>query len=166
MGRHLRKRDNSDLIGGADDPVSIPATMKTADLAGLLKISVRNVDMLVTKGVFAKISPATFDARASLAAYIEYARRGGNSDLDSEKLRLTREQADKIEIQNASARRELVSAAEVEREWSSILRDVRAMMLAIPSRVQQRLPHLTAHDAGAIDREIRDALQEVAHAND
>jgi phage terminase Nu1 subunit (DNA packaging protein) len=34
-------------------------------------------------------------------------------------------------------------------------------MLAVPSRVSQRLPHLSAHDVGKIDREFRDALAEV-----
>ena len=34
-------------------------------------------------------------------------------------------------------------------------------LLAVPSRVQQRLPHLTAHDVSELDREIRDVLAEV-----
>jgi phage terminase Nu1 subunit (DNA packaging protein) len=35
---------------------------------------------------------------------------------------------------------------------------VRAGLLAVPSRVAARLPHLTAHDILEIDREIRAAL--------
>jgi phage terminase Nu1 subunit (DNA packaging protein) len=34
-------------------------------------------------------------------------------------------------------------------------------MLAVPSRVQQRLPHLTAHDVAEIDAEVRAALIEI-----
>jgi phage terminase Nu1 subunit (DNA packaging protein) len=34
-------------------------------------------------------------------------------------------------------------------------------MLAVPSRVSQRLPHLTAHDLAEIDAEVRAALTEV-----
>ena len=33
---------------------------------------------------------------------------------------------------------------------SDVLRGVRAAMLAVPSRVAQRLPHLTAHDVAEI----------------
>lgn len=55
-------------------------------------------------------------------------------------------------------RGELLDAAAVEREWSDVLRQVRAGMLAVTSRVRSRLPHLTSHDATVIDREIRDAL--------
>jgi phage terminase Nu1 subunit (DNA packaging protein) len=36
-------------------------------------------------------------------------------------------------------------------------------MLAVPSRAAQRLPHMTAHDVGEIDREIRDALSELSN---
>jgi phage terminase Nu1 subunit (DNA packaging protein) len=43
-----------------------------------------------------------------------------------------------------------------------VLRTVRAGMLAVPSRVQQRLPHLIAHDVAQIDREVRDVLAEIA----
>jgi phage terminase Nu1 subunit (DNA packaging protein) len=58
-------------------------------------------------------------------------------------------------------RGELVEAAAVEAERSGVLRTVRAGMLAVPSRAAQRLPHLTAHDMGVIDGEIRDALAEI-----
>lgn len=53
----------------------------------------------------------------------------------------------------------------VEAEWSGVLRTVRAGMLAVPSRVQQRLPHLTAHDVAQIDAEVRAALVEVGGRN-
>jgi hypothetical protein len=55
-------------------------------------------------------------------------------------------------------RGELVEASAVEAEWAGVLRTVRAGMLAVPSRVAQRLPHLNAHDISEIDLEVRDAL--------
>ncbi len=58
-------------------------------------------------------------------------------------------------------RGELVEAAAVEAERSVILRTVRAGMLALPSRCQQRLPGLTAHDVNKIDREVREMLKEI-----
>ena len=36
-------------------------------------------------------------------------------------------------------------------------------LLAVPSRAAQRLPHITAHDMGEVDREIRDALMELGN---
>jgi phage terminase Nu1 subunit (DNA packaging protein) len=50
----------------------------------------------------------------------------------------------------------------VEAQWSDIVRMLRSGMLALPTRVQQRLGHLTAHDLAEIDREIRDTLTELS----
>jgi phage terminase Nu1 subunit (DNA packaging protein) len=49
----------------------------------------------------------------------------------------------------------------VQAEWSDILRIVRAGMLAVPSRVAARLPHLSRSDVAEIDAEIRAALNEL-----
>lgn len=153
------RHDDEDLIGSAP----IPEIVTTDELAELLGISTRNVNMLTNRGVLKKNASGRFDTRAALRDYCEYARRSrGNPALDAEKLRLTREQADKIELQNATARRELIPAAEVEREWTAVLRDIRAALLALPSRIGQRLPHLPPRDIEAIDREIRDVLTELA----
>lgn len=70
-------------------------------------------------------------------------------------------QADIAETKAAKLRCALVDAAEVEVVWGDVLRTVRAGMLAVPSRVSQRLPHLTAHDVSEIDLEVRAALTEI-----
>ena len=75
--------------------------------------------------------------------------------------RLAAAQADKVELANARQRGSLVDAEAVEREWSDILRAVRAGMLAVPSRVAARLPHLTPHDVSEIDAEVRAVLSEL-----
>jgi phage terminase Nu1 subunit (DNA packaging protein) len=79
-----------------------------------------------------------------------------------QRARLASAQADLAELKAAEKRRELLDAAEVERTWGGVLRTVRASMLAVPSRIGARLPHLTAADIDEIDREVRDALGEVA----
>lgn len=75
--------------------------------------------------------------------------------------RLAAAQADLAELKPAQMRGELVEAKAVEAEWSSVLRTIRAGMLAVPSRVAARLPHLTRHDLAEVDREIRQALLEL-----
>jgi phage terminase Nu1 subunit (DNA packaging protein) len=76
--------------------------------------------------------------------------------------RLAESQASLVELKAAKLRGELVEADAVEREWSGVLRTVRAAMLAVPSRCAARLPHLTAADVVTIDAEVRAALVEVA----
>lgn len=82
----------------------------------------------------------------------------------AERGRLAAAQADLAELKAAEKRGTLLEAAAVEAEWSGVLRTVRAGMLAVPSRVAQRLPHLTAHDVAEIDAEVRAVLSEVGGA--
>jgi len=91
--------------------------------------------------------------------------RGPRADslvkVTNERARLAHAQADLAEQKLARQRGSLLEAEAVEREWSDVLRTVRAGMLAVPSRVAQRLPHLSAHDVSEIDAEIRVVLIEL-----
>lgn len=110
------------------------------------------------------------DTRRSMENYITRLREAasrigtakGNAELDAEKLRVQRETAEKLALANAKARGDLLDAAAVAREWSSILRDCRAAILATPARIGSRLPHLTAHDISEINRELAAALSDLA----
>jgi len=142
-----------------------------AELAALLGITRQRVSELARSGILKRVAPARFDMCEAVKAYCanlrEQAGRAGRpslggDELKAQKIRQARESADKLEIQNQAARRELVPAIEVQREWESILRGVRAGLLAVPSRVATRLGHLTAHDLSEMDLEIRAVLAELA----
>jgi phage terminase Nu1 subunit (DNA packaging protein) len=83
-----------------------------------------------------------------------------------ERGRLAAAQANLAELKARKMAGELVEATEVEATWGGVLRTIRAGMLAVPSRVSQRLPHLSAHDVAEIDAEIRAALGEIAVPNE
>jgi phage terminase Nu1 subunit (DNA packaging protein) len=83
------------------------------------------------------------------------------AEVSRQRARLARAQADLAEMKSARQRGSLLDAEAVENEWSGILRTVRAGMLAVPSRVAQRLPHLGAHDIAEIDAEVRAVLTEI-----
>lgn len=94
--------------------------------------------------------------------------RGGEehvASLTAERARLAREQADGQALKNAAARGDLVAAAEVARAWSDMLRQVRSRILAVPSRLRQALT-LDTVEVEAIDRELREALTELADGDD
>ena len=86
------------------------------------------------------------------------------SALTKARIELIQAQRDGQELKNAQLRGALVISEEVERRWSDILRLMRAGLLALPSRVAQRLPHLTRGDKTAIEDEIRAILEELAAA--
>lgn len=74
--------------------------------------------------------------------------------------RLASAQARLAETRLGQLSGELVEVSEVEAAWAGVLRKVQANMLAVSSRVAQRLPHLTKPDLVEIDNEIRLALSE------
>ncbi|MDZ4057465.1 MAG: hypothetical protein U1D69_10990, partial [Polynucleobacter sp.] len=125
-------------------------------------------------GVMVRSSRGRFDVRKSLQNYLSRLRDGAKlggkagpvtDELKAEKLRLAREQADKLAINNAASRGEMVSTADVVKEWENVLRDVRAALLAVPSRIGSKLPHLGAHDVAEIGAEIKAALAGLANGD-
>ena len=162
--------DLTDLFGETSTVVdsTIPAVMSEAELAEFLGLATASIRDLARNGTAIRTGRGRYDVRQSTGRYIarlrDHASKVGRpvtSDLSAEKLRLAREQVDKLELANHAARRELLPASTVEREWSEILRHLRAAILALPSRIGQRVPALTQTDLAAIDGEIRDILTEL-----
>ncbi len=173
-----RKPSSQPSGGPAIEPLeAIPGIADESQMARLLGVTANRVRTLQRDGLLAKAGPGRWDVRASLGLYLERLRTiaaragapaacGGDPDaLRAEKLRLTRAQADKEETRVQRERGELVPADAVEREWSSLARDVRNALLAVPSRCGAGLPHLTATDVATIEREIRKALEGLADGN-
>lgn len=138
-------------------------------LADWFGISATRVRDLVRDGTIPKAGHGKYDLRACLTAYLAHLRhhaaRAGRPPADSSpeartaKERLTEAQARLAEAKADQAAGKLLDAAEVERTWTGIVRDVRAGLLAVPSRVGASLPHLTAHDVAMLDRELRAAME-------
>ncbi|MGA0564976.1 hypothetical protein ACO2RV_21235 [Ancylobacter sp. VNQ12] len=140
------------------------------ELAGLLGIAPRTIRELAGRGLVVKAGRGRYDVALSIAAYCanlreQAAGRAGDAQagLTSERARQAKEQADNLALRNAEIRRELVSAKDVAAEWSGILRRLRARILAVPARVNQRLLFLKQHDLAEIDAELRDALTELGN---
>ena len=138
----------------------------------MLGVSLDRITSLTNEGTVIKVGRGQYDLNASVRNYCGRLRgaasgRGGEEqilDLTKERARLAKEQADGAAMKNAQLRGEFVSADEVERGWASILRRVQARLMAVPSRVRQ-VEHFSQSQVSAIDREIRDALTELASAD-
>lgn len=156
---------------GLSEPIA--ATLAEADFARLLGTDSATLRRMAADGVMIRAGRGLYDVRASLPLYLERLRRiaarhdasAASDELKAESIRVKKAQADSIEIKNAASRGELLEAAEVERQWATILRDCRAGLLAVVSRVGAKLPHLTAHDLAEIDREIRRTLERLSDGN-
>jgi phage terminase Nu1 subunit (DNA packaging protein) len=140
-----------------------------AHLAALLGVSETTIQELARKRIIPRTTAGTYPVQAAIRDYCAHLRAaatgrpaiGASKALARERLRLMKEQADKAELQNRVTRRELVPLSEVEADWVRQLVALRARMLALPSRVQQRLPNLTASEARQIDAEVRETLTEL-----
>ncbi|WP_370049324.1 MULTISPECIES: terminase small subunit [Salipiger] len=144
------------------------------DLCEMLGLSPAALSDLKKRGIACHRGHNSYDLVQTVNAYVLHLRgiasgRGGEdltAQLSTERARLAKEQADAQALKNAKARAELVEAAEVERAWSDVLRQVRARILAVPSRIRSDLPQLDTVTVSAIDRALRDALKELGHADD
>jgi terminase small subunit / prophage DNA-packing protein len=119
-------------------------------LAELFGISKKAVNELAARGIIVR-SGNGYALKASVRGYCDHLRklatgRGGEAAISAgttERARPASAQADIAETKAAKLRGSLVEAAEVEAAWGGVLRTVRAGCLAVPSRVAQRLLHLT-----------------------
>ena len=139
-------------------------TVSAPELGDWLGMSEQNVRDLARRNIVQRAGRGRYDLKGSVQRYALAMRKivtGRGGEAGEQRMRLAKAQASLAEAKARKATGELVEAADVIAEWSGILRGVRAGMLAVPSRVQQRLPHLTAHDVVEIDREVRLTLTEM-----
>jgi terminase small subunit / prophage DNA-packing protein len=155
-----------DLLGDEIEPVAALQIVSAPQLAMLLGISPRMVTEHAKIGIVVRLEPGQYDLQKSVRGYCDHLRDKAQSDeLMEQRIRQTREAADQLALKNAKSKSELLPAAEVENTWAGIMRDVRAGCLAITARVQQQLPHLSAHDAAMIDSEVRAALARLGESD-
>jgi terminase small subunit / prophage DNA-packing protein len=129
----------------------LPKTVSTVTMVDLLGQSQQYITHLTRRGVLVRAGRGKFEFAQSDLAVPGRLTRGDQrrcgeniaKQAATERMRLAKEQADVLALRNAALRRTLLDAAAVEREWLDILRGVRAGILAVPSRVGARLPHLT-----------------------
>lgn len=145
-------------------------TVSAKELGQWLGVTDRMVREYADRGIVVRHGRGKYLLQESVTNLLRHLRevsagRGGADaqlDLTTEKARLAKEQADGQELKNKQLRGELVLAADVEREWSDILRGVRAGVLAVPSRVRAAVG-LTPEQATELDAELRRTLTDLGN---
>ena len=89
---------------------------------------------------------------------------GGGSELDHERTRLTRAQADKTELEVAELRAELVRAPVIGLHWQAMVAAMRAKLLSLPSKVAPQVagPDSLSRTQELIQAVVHEALAEIA----
>lgn len=146
------------------DLPSLPCT--TADLAFLFGFtSLRRVQQLVTDGVIVKSGKDFIlgDAVRSYCDYLKGAGSQGSADLEAQRTRLVKAQADKQEIAVQLLLGDLLPAPAVLRAWSDLITVMKTRMLALPTKLSQRLVSVndSAEIKSTLEIEVKAALEDL-----
>ena len=130
------------------------ATQK--QVADHLDLSDRHLRRLIETGVLAPQSKGGRDLAADRIAYIRHLRdsasnSGSSLDLSIERARQAKETADKLALENAVSRGELVELAEIQSEWKREVISAKNLLLGIPTRVA---PLIAVEGNPAVCRDI------------
>ena len=159
------------------------------DIAHLLGLDVFALKELRKKKIITAPPRKTDWPVSVVTQYVEYLRGRASGDITedahAQRTRLLKEQADKIEMENAVMRENLVEVSAVERAWTSVLSNVRAKLLGMPTgmaatvtvendqkivkellsqAVEQALLELSAIDVGP-DREVSESSDQNSSEN-
>lgn len=147
----------------ADEPAG-----NSGELAKLLNLSIPQCYNLANSGTIPKPDNGFWNLAACANAYIKYLQgRAGTEKRDYavERTRLTKAQADKVEMEIKVLAGELLPAPLVESIWSRMTSAARQRLLAVPYRMASAA--LAADSFQAIETAaadlIREALNELHH---
>ncbi len=111
-------------------------------LARLFSLTAVRIQQLATDGVVVKSSRGKYDLWQSIRGYIKYlqerrvnqwdAKDEAQTDIKREQLRRTKEEADKLELQNARTRGELIEVGVVEKLMQACFTVHRTRILNFP----------------------------------
>jgi phage terminase Nu1 subunit (DNA packaging protein) len=114
------------------------------------------------------IVPKTAELALAVQAVIAYYKRqiekiaessGDDDALKAEKIRLTRAQADKVELELALRQGELVEARQTVLVWSNYILACRSRLLGLPSKFAYELSGIT--EPALIQQILEEAVDEV-----
>lgn len=146
-------------------------------VAKALNLTPRRVQQLKAEGM-PSIGRGQYELGPCMAWYIRYLQSkldklGPNTnpetpDLLVEKTRLAKEQGDKIALENAIKRGQLVYTDEVSRVWADHISSAKSKILVIPSKLGPQLVNIDNANviAGKLRDELDAALAELAASDD
>ena len=137
----------------------------TKDKSDALGITERHVLRLTQGGIL----PKTDDSKQITQAYIRYRNesKGGKADLIEERIRLTRFQADRKELELKVAQGELIHVDTAMKLWGQVVQSVRSKLLAIPTKMAPLLLGCRGLSElkDAIEKQIFEVMEELANPN-
>src|SRR3712207_1212601 len=113
------------------------------------------------KGFFKLAASITRMAEHQRSVAAKHSSQDGKHDVAAESAQLKAAQRRLTELKIAKEQGDLISTSELLEIWGDLIKDVRAMMLSMPARVQGELPHLVASEVETLKRLSREMLGEL-----
>lgn len=132
--------------------------------AKLFDLTERRIQQLAKDGVIPKAARGKYPLLGTIKAYIKFLQERSlgsevsPGDLHVERIRLTKANADKVELEVALLDGSVILASTVEAVQSRFISAFRSKCLAIPTKVSPRLVHLS--DLAEIESEVRESIYE------
>jgi phage terminase Nu1 subunit (DNA packaging protein) len=147
-------------------------TYPIAVIASVLDLSERHIRRLAEDGVIPKPQDkGRWDLIKCVRGYVRFLRERAfgkevaATDLHSERTRLAKAQADRIEIEVGEMRGEYIQIEWVVDCWQNFTANAKSKLLGVPSKTASQV--LAAKDFGEVEQiikiEITEALQELAN---
>ena len=143
-----------------------------SQIAEHLDMTPQRVRDLIKQGVLnRKNARDSMDVDECRKNYIRYLRtrtqglQNASGDLNEERTRLTKLQADKAQLEVQEMEQSLVSVEKITEEWVGYVSNVRSKLLALPSKVSHRVQAAETYaEAEKILKEsVYDALHELSN---
>jgi phage terminase Nu1 subunit (DNA packaging protein) len=142
------------------------ATCSAAELSWLLGVTERAVRGYASKGLAVRAKRGRYLLGQSVRRIhhhvAEEAAGRSGSELASARSKLADVQREQVELKNAALRGEMVSKADMVDTGKAVLRGVRGMMLAWPSKAAFELAVLGPAERAVLERLVRDDLEDAA----
>ena len=132
-----------------------------SELAQIFGISQRRIQEFVQLGILDKQKRGQYSLRDCTKAYIRFLRDKQSRypvDLQNERARLTKIQADRAAIELQLARGEVVGTDEVSKVWADLVLACRSKLLALPTSLGPGL--LAERDLAGVSALLRDAIED------
>lgn len=115
-------------------------TVPLDTICRLLDLTPQRVNQLAKEGVIPKVERGRYELVPVVRAYIQYLRMGNlkrdlpENDYTTHRMRLTRARADIMEMEKSQMEERLIPADDIEAAWMEAATNMRAKMLALPSK--------------------------------
>jgi len=137
------------------------------ELGEIMDISAKSLSLWAREGLPVKLETENglanqYDTADVIAWYV--AREVAKAKGESEKDRLSRLQGDKLELELATMRGQLIQADQIEPAWTGMVVAARQTLLAMSSRLAQLVAPMDDADSiqVLIDEEVQVALQQLS----